>query len=583
MATKGQKLVLAGSTILVAEPVLALLHTGGVGVIVGLVAGAVAYHAVEDIEEMTGKEMTLPVQRKGTHEGRRASALYRMLNGKSLREEDMPTDEEIAAHAQKYDLDLPKGEEEKQAAPPPKVYRYDDIKHLIPANRALLGVHPDTGKLELTTWSKLKILWIVGTSSTGKSNTAYGKALEAVDDGAKLLVVDQHMHKPDSLGRKLLAFESAFLRPIAVTDSEVLATLDAFEEEFERRVAGARVSQKIVLICDEMGRMARNEKLLKRLKEIVAICGEEARGFGMYGWFLSQKAVGLKWLRDAALTVMVHRMVRIEEARLACNDNLAAARANLKYPIGRTYIYGVDFDEVELQQALYTTEEEDHQEDEEDWDEEGVDDLLTALHLRKKQAHPEKLDTATLVALLKLGRLDEAAFFALIGEMFNGNEGKAPRVVEADLQQGMDVAALRALPYQEYLKTDHWQKERKGALKRAAYACQVCKRANVQLEVHHNTYERLGEELESDLLVLCEQCHGLFSERGKLAEKRGYEEEKPQPVQKKLPDDLQKALDVCKEKGIKGPRALHREMGGSYYEAQKLYAELVERGLIESD
>ena len=27
------------------------------------------------------------------------------------------------------------------------------------------------------------------------------------------------------------------------------------------------------------------------------------------------------------------------------------------------------------------------------------------------------------------------------------------------------------------------------------------------LEVHHRTYERLGEELASDLTVLCNRCH----------------------------------------------------------------------------
>jgi hypothetical protein len=32
----------------------------------------------------------------------------------------------------------------------------------------------------------------------------------------------------------------------------------------------------------------------------------------------------------------------------------------------------------------------------------------------------------------------------------------------------------------------------------------------VHLEVHHNTYERYGDESTFDLIVLCEQCHELF-------------------------------------------------------------------------
>lgn len=70
------------------------------------------------------------------------------------------------------------------------------------------------------------------------------------------------------------------------------------------------------------------------------------------------------------------------------------------------------------------------------------------------------------------------------------------------------VEMLRALPYPEYLKTDHWQALRRAALKRAKYACQVCNTDDEQLDVHHRTYERRGEELASDLIVLCHTCHG---------------------------------------------------------------------------
>ena len=48
----------AGTAALIAEPVLALAHTGGVGVIVGLVVGAIAYNAVEDVERLSGREAT---------------------------------------------------------------------------------------------------------------------------------------------------------------------------------------------------------------------------------------------------------------------------------------------------------------------------------------------------------------------------------------------------------------------------------------------------------------------------------------------------------------------------------------------
>lgn len=244
-----------------------------------------------------------------------------------------------------------------------EVVRYEEVADEIPPEMSLLGIHPEDGSLELTAWEKLKCLWIVGSSSSGKSNTVFGKAKEARDQGAKFAIVDQHIVKPDSLGRKMMAYENAFLRPIAVSDEEVIATLKWFKTEFERRVhclvcaRGGQCqacSQKIVLVCDEMNRMNRNEVLRGWLKDIVAICGEESRGFGMYGWFLSQKCAHLKWLRDSAITVIVHRLTRLEEALLACNEDRAAAKRLLGFKVGRTYVYGVDFDEpMELQQALY--------------------------------------------------------------------------------------------------------------------------------------------------------------------------------------------------------------------------------------
>ena len=69
------------------------------------------------------------------------------------------------------------------------------------------------------------------------------------------------------------------------------------------------------------------------------------------------------------------------------------------------------------------------------------------------------------------------------------------------------VAALDALPYDEYLKTLHWQYVRKAALKRAKYTCQSCSAVNVPLHVHHKSYYRRGHERRTDLIVLCEDCH----------------------------------------------------------------------------
>lgn len=69
---------------------------------------------------------------------------------------------------------------------------------------------------------------------------------------------------------------------------------------------------------------------------------------------------------------------------------------------------------------------------------------------------------------------------------------------------------LCSLPYEQYLQSKHWRvKVRPPALERARYRCQLCGKdpGSPPLEVHHNNYARLGQELPSDVIALCDACH----------------------------------------------------------------------------
>jgi len=66
------------------------------------------------------------------------------------------------------------------------------------------------------------------------------------------------------------------------------------------------------------------------------------------------------------------------------------------------------------------------------------------------------------------------------------------------------------LPYDEYLKTEHWQHFRKQALKDSHYSCRLCDTKDVELNVHHKTYRNLGRETFLDIVVLCVDCHSKF-------------------------------------------------------------------------
>jgi hypothetical protein len=71
------------------------------------------------------------------------------------------------------------------------------------------------------------------------------------------------------------------------------------------------------------------------------------------------------------------------------------------------------------------------------------------------------------------------------------------------------LAELRAMPYDDYLRTPEWKQTRAIALVRADHRCALDPKHTGQLDVHHRYYERRGAELPSDLIVLCHACHQL--------------------------------------------------------------------------
>lgn len=70
-------------------------------------------------------------------------------------------------------------------------------------------------------------------------------------------------------------------------------------------------------------------------------------------------------------------------------------------------------------------------------------------------------------------------------------------------------AALRALPYDEYLRSDYWKLIRKCAIEQHGGRCQRCRKRDRQIDVHHTRYLNRGEEYRylDDLKVLCHECH----------------------------------------------------------------------------
>lgn len=65
---------------------------------------------------------------------------------------------------------------------------------------------------------------------------------------------------------------------------------------------------------------------------------------------------------------------------------------------------------------------------------------------------------------------------------------------------------MDAADYHEYLRSPAWARLRRQVLMRCGCVCQGCG-AKPAVEVHHLTYERIGEEMLFDLVALCRECH----------------------------------------------------------------------------
>jgi hypothetical protein len=60
--------------------------------------------------------------------------------------------------------------------------------------------------------------------------------------------------------------------------------------------------------------------------------------------------------------------------------------------------------------------------------------------------------------------------------------------------------------YKEVLQSSEWKIKRKKVIKRCNNICEGCGEKPVQ-EVHHLTYDRLGQEFLFQLIGLCKNCH----------------------------------------------------------------------------
>lgn len=227
----------------------------------------------------------------------------------------------------------------------------------VPDGHYLIGVGCD-GPITAEK-SQSSCVWVVGVSGSGKTNTVSRMVCERVRDDARLLVVDPHRFKPDSLTNALENYRENFLKQPVSSTEDSISTVEFFLEEFNSRKNNTTSHEwyPVALIVDEVGALCdidskEEKRLLALLKTCSRICGQEARNFNMSGIFISQTATGLAWLRKNATLVYVHKLLMQNERLLAVNDDRKIAKEMESWPRGRTYVYGLDWSPMTVQQPL---------------------------------------------------------------------------------------------------------------------------------------------------------------------------------------------------------------------------------------
>ena len=77
-----------------------------------------------------------------------------------------------------------------------------------------------------------------------------------------------------------------------------------------------------------------------------------------------------------------------------------------------------------------------------------------------------------------------------------------------------------------YLETEYWNITKKFRMEVDGYRCAICG-SGIDIDVYHNTYERLGNERLSDVVTLCKTCHSElceFLDEGVISAKSLFED-----------------------------------------------------------
>jgi len=77
------------------------------------------------------------------------------------------------------------------------------------------------------------------------------------------------------------------------------------------------------------------------------------------------------------------------------------------------------------------------------------------------------------------------------------------------------------IDYNEYINSDKWVERKKLYYKNNKKKC-ICCETTKDIQLHHITYNSLGNELDKDIAPICEKCHKEFHKKHNHNDKLGF-------------------------------------------------------------
>ena len=236
-----------------------------------------------------------------------------------------------------------------------QVFLYRDYERLLQPGEFLAGIRKD-GSAHVAKWADYKVCIILGTSDSGKSNTATEKCVCGVRGGGWLVVCDPGAEKPDSLTRRILPLAEALMPGtiFAMEHPDCMNNIRAVSEEYDRRRRGSDMSIPIFLIIDEFNRLMRDGSIAKELNKLIETFAQEVRGYNINVILCTQRVTGLAAIRNSVISCIAHRSQPSESSKII---PARFAKYTNELAKGQTFVHDENGNVFALQQTLIETQD----------------------------------------------------------------------------------------------------------------------------------------------------------------------------------------------------------------------------------